>query len=60
MTSLESLQRTVARVLLALAIALVPILTLTAWALHRPVGSTIAIAVILASAPIALTLLHRP
>lgn len=60
MTSLEALQRTVARALVALVIAGIPILAVTAWALQRPVGSTTAIAAVLAAAPVAAMLRRRP
>jgi methyl-accepting chemotaxis protein len=60
MTNLEALQQTVARALIVVAIALVPILGMTAWALQRSVGSTVTTAAVLASAPVAAMLLRRP
>lgn len=60
MTNLQSFQNTVARALTVLALVHIPILAMIAWALNRPVGSSIAIAAVLASAPIAALALRRP
>jgi len=59
MTSLDAFQRTVARALTVLAMIHVPILTLIAWTLDRPVWSTAAIAILLAAAPVAAMLGRR-
>jgi methyl-accepting chemotaxis protein len=60
MTSLDALQRRVARGLTGLAIAHVPILILMAWLLERPLLTVAAISAALAAAPIATQLLRRP
>jgi methyl-accepting chemotaxis protein len=59
MTSLDAFQRTVARALTVLAMIHIPILTLIAWALDRPVWSTAAVAILLAAAPLAAMLGRR-
>ena len=60
MSSLESFQRQVARVLIALSIAHVPCLGLIAFAMGRPLGATFALSALLAAAPAAFFALGRP
>src|SRR5215831_17974840 len=60
MTNLQSFQNTVARALTVLALVHIPILAMIAWALHRSVASNVAIAAILAAAPVAALMLRRP
>lgn len=60
MTSLDALQNAMARALIALTIVHVPILAAIAWVLERPATSTVALATMLAAAPLALMLLRRP
>jgi methyl-accepting chemotaxis protein len=60
MTSIDALQRIVARALTALGIALIPVLALTAFALGRSPWATGAIATMLAAAPLVTMMLRRP
>ncbi len=60
MTSLESFQRTVAKALTGLAVALVPLLTLIGWALGRDAWSFAGAALILAAVPALLQWMQRP
>ena len=60
MTSLESFQRTVAKALIILALALVPLLGLAGWALGRDGWSFAAVALVFAAVPALLQWMRRP
>src|SRR5262245_18781372 len=59
MTSLESFQHKVAKALTALAVSLVPLLTLIAWALGRDAWNFAAAALVLAAVPAFLQWMRR-
>jgi len=60
MTSLDALQKSVARALTGLAVVHVPILVAVGWFLGRPLASIAIIAAALAAAPVAAQLMRRP
>jgi methyl-accepting chemotaxis protein len=60
MNNLESLQRIIARALIALSMVHIPILALVAWPLDRPMLATAATAALLAAAPALAWAARRP
>jgi methyl-accepting chemotaxis protein len=60
MTSIDALQKIVARALTALGVALIPVLALIAFALGRSAWATGGVATLLAAAPVVMMMLRRP